>query len=71
VQVPKNFREELVAAGVITGRSRAHNSIVAIDGTRKFLRQLADGHVVEAVGIPADDYGKPRLTACVSSQVLH
>lgn len=69
VQVPKQFREDLVAAGVTTGRSRHHDSVVATDGTRKLLRQLADGRVVEAVGIPAEDYGKSRLTACVSSQV--
>lgn len=58
-------------AGVTTGRSKQHQRVVATDGTRKLLRQLADGRVVETVGIPADDYGKPRLTACVSSQVLH
>ena len=69
MQVPKQFREDLVAAGVTTGRSRPHDSVVATDGTRKLLRQLADGRVVETVGIPADDCGKSRLTACVSSQV--
>lgn len=71
MQVPKKFREQLVASGVTTGRSRPHDSVVATDGTRKLLRQLADGRVVEAVGIPSDDYGKARLTACVSSQVRH
>lgn len=37
----------------------------ALDGTRKYLLQLADGEEVESVLIP--DEG--RLTACISSQV--
>jgi 23S rRNA (adenine2503-C2)-methyltransferase len=63
------LRDELIAAGYTTGRSRQHNVVVARDGTQKLLRQLADGRVVETVGIPADDADRPRLTACVSSQV--
>lgn len=34
------------------------------DGTRKYLWRLADGAMVESVGIPADD----RLTVCFSTQ---
>lgn len=37
----------------------------SVDGTRKFLLKMQDGHTVEAVAIPAKD----RLTLCVSSQV--
>lgn len=44
-------------------------SVKAADGTEKFLLQLADGRVVETVGIPVDDQDSPRLTVCVSSQV--
>jgi adenine C2-methylase RlmN of 23S rRNA A2503 and tRNA A37 len=69
MQVPKPLREQLVAAGITTGRSRSHDCVVATDGTRKLLRQLADGRIVETVGIPAVDIGNARLTACVSSQV--
>ena len=43
------------------------------DGTRKYLLQLSDGALVEAVGIPSHDSskgGRPRrLTVCVSTQV--
>lgn len=42
-----------------------HQAVSAADGTRKFLLQLFDGRVVEAVGIPDGS----RLTVCVSSQV--
>jgi len=38
---------------------------VALDGTRKFLLQMADGESVEAVLISEAD----RLTACISTQV--
>jgi 23S rRNA (adenine2503-C2)-methyltransferase len=36
----------------------------AMDGTRKYLLQLADGEEIECVLIPDED----RLTACISSQ---
>lgn len=39
--------------------------IQSVDGTRKFLLQLADGNTVETVAIPAEG----RLTQCISSQV--
>lgn len=69
LQVPKKWREELRQRQISTGRSKLHHSVMAPDGTRKFLLQLHDGLIVEAVGIPADDADKSRLTACVSSQV--
>ena len=67
-QVPKAWREELAAEGTRSGRSRVHQEVRAADGTRKFLLQLADGHVVETVGIPLDNNDKHSLTCCVSSQ---
>lgn len=66
MQVPKVWREQLKARGLRTGRSLLHSTVTAPDGTRKFLLQLADGRLVETVGIPADG---SRLTVCVSSQV--
>jgi 23S rRNA (adenine2503-C2)-methyltransferase len=35
----------------------------------QILLKLEDNRLVETVGIPVDDRGTPRLTACVSSQV--
>jgi 23S rRNA (adenine2503-C2)-methyltransferase len=60
---PKNWRAEL--AHVPVGRSTIHYRSVAADGTVKYLLQLADGQIVEAVGIPSEK----RLTVCVSTQV--
>ena len=67
-QVPGAWREHLAGEGVRSGRSRTFKEAAAADGTRKFLQQLADGHVVETVGIPLDDEDQRRLTCCVSSQ---
>lgn len=53
--VPQAWRAQLKADGVRTGRSVMHHSVAAADGTRKFLLQLADGRVVETVGIPNDE----------------
>lgn len=60
---PKQWRTELQAIAI--GRSTIHWRSVAPDETVKFLLRLADGHIIEAVGIPTDN----RLTVCVSSQV--
>ncbi|MEA5617756.1 23S rRNA (adenine(2503)-C(2))-methyltransferase RlmN [Cronbergia sp. UHCC 0137] len=60
---PKNWRGEL--AEVPVGRSTLHYRSVAPDDTVKYLLKLADGQIVEAVGIPSDK----RLTVCVSTQV--
>ncbi|WP_017651664.1 23S rRNA (adenine(2503)-C(2))-methyltransferase RlmN [Fortiea contorta] len=60
---PKNWRTAL--ATVPIGRSTLHYRSVAADGTVKYLLQLADGQIIETVGIPSDK----RLTVCVSSQV--
>jgi 23S rRNA (adenine2503-C2)-methyltransferase len=60
---PKQWRETL--AGVPIGRSATHYRSVAPDGTVKYLLKLADGMIIETVGIPTEK----RLTVCVSSQV--
>ncbi|MBD2355606.1 23S rRNA (adenine(2503)-C(2))-methyltransferase RlmN [Tolypothrix sp. FACHB-123] len=60
---PKQWRAEV--ADIPIGRSSIHHRAVAADGTIKYLLQLADGQIVEAVGIPSDK----RLTVCVSTQV--
>lgn len=60
---PKQWRAEL--EGTEIGRSTLHYRSQAPDGTVKFLLRLADGHIIETVGIPTDK----RLTVCVSSQV--
>ena len=60
---PKQFRESV--ANYPIGRSKIHFRTVAPDATRKYLLQLQDGLIIEAVGIPTDK----RLTVCVSSQV--
>lgn len=69
---PKAWRAELVDYPI--GRSTLHYRSVAPDGTVKFLLRLADGQIVETVGIPSFKVGGDastldRLTVCVSSQV--
>src|SRR4028118_999951 len=60
---PKQWREALVDVPI--GRSTVHYRSQAPDGTVKYLLRMADGHIIETVGIPTDK----RLTVCVSSQV--
>ncbi|MTJ46704.1 23S rRNA (adenine(2503)-C(2))-methyltransferase RlmN [Dolichospermum sp. UHCC 0259] len=60
---PKNWRSEV--ADIPIGRSSLHYRSVAPDDTVKYLLKLADGEIVETVGIPSDK----RLTVCVSTQV--
>lgn len=60
---PKQWREEM--ADYPLGRSTIHYRSEAPDQTRKYLLRLADGLIIEAVGIPSSK----RLTVCVSSQV--
>ena len=59
----KQWRAEL--AEVPIGRSTIHHRAVAPDGTIKYLLKLADGQIIETVGIPT----AKRLTVCVSTQV--
>ena len=60
---PKQWRAEV--AEVPIGRSTIHHRAVAPDGTIKYLLRLADGQIIETVGIPT----AKRLTVCVSTQV--
>ena len=59
----KKWREAV--KDVPIGRSHLHFRSQSPDGTIKYLLKLADGHIIEAVGIPSDK----RLTVCVSSQI--
>ena len=78
----KQWRAEV--ADIPVGRSTLHYRSVASDGTVKYLLRLADGQIVETVGIPSFRKGKikrnqttnsqknqssERLTVCVSTQV--
>jgi 23S rRNA (adenine2503-C2)-methyltransferase len=60
---PKQWRAEV--GEVAIGRSLLHLRSPSPDGTVKFLLKLADGNIIETVGIPTEK----RLTVCVSSQV--
>ncbi len=60
---PKQWRAEI--ADIPVGRSQIYHRSSARDGTVKYLLKLADGQVIETVGIPT----QKRLTVCVSSQV--
>ena len=60
---PKQWRETLIDVPI--GRSTLHYRSEAPDGTVKYLLRMADGLIIESVGIPTDK----RLTVCVSSQV--
>jgi 23S rRNA (adenine2503-C2)-methyltransferase len=60
---PKQWRATV--ADFPIGRSQIHYRAVAPDDAVKYLLQLADGQIVETVGIPTEK----RLTVCVSTQV--
>lgn len=60
---PKSWREKVTDVPI--GRSSLHYRSVAPDDTVKYLLKLADGEIIETVGIPSDK----RLTVCVSTQV--
>lgn len=62
---PKSWREQMSQQSVNIGRSQIHYRHATPDGTVKYLLKLADGAIVETVGIPSSQ----RLTVCVSSQV--
>jgi len=61
--LPAGFRA-LLAAETTLGRSHLQAEQLATDGTRRLLLALADGVLVETVGLPSPD----RLSCCVSSQ---
>jgi len=56
---------ELLARNFCLDRPQVVRTQTSVDGTRKWLVRLEDGHEVEGVHIPEDDRG----TLCVSSQV--
>ncbi|MBF2008635.1 MAG: 23S rRNA (adenine(2503)-C(2))-methyltransferase RlmN [Chlorogloeopsis fritschii C42_A2020_084] len=53
---PKQWRAEV--AEIPIGRSTIHYRSVAPDGTVKYLLQLADGYIIETVGIPTYPRGE-------------
>jgi 23S rRNA (adenine2503-C2)-methyltransferase len=53
---PKQWRAEV--AEIPIGRSTIHYRSVAFDGTVKYLLQLADGYIIETVGIPTYPRGE-------------
>ncbi|MBD2061918.1 23S rRNA (adenine(2503)-C(2))-methyltransferase RlmN [Funiculus sociatus GB2-A5] len=59
----KQWRDQV--ADFPIGRSTLHYRSVAPDKTVKYLLRLADGQIIETVGIPSEK----RFTVCVSSQV--
>ena len=62
---PKSWREQIAQQAINLGRSEVHYRHPTPDGTVKYLLKLADGAIVETVGIPSSQ----RLTVCISSQV--
>ncbi len=60
----KDLRNRLDATSCVQNLHIAKD-LISKDGTRKWLLQLHDGNLIEAVFIPEDDRG----TLCVSSQV--
>jgi 23S rRNA (adenine2503-C2)-methyltransferase len=71
---PKAWRSQL--ADYPIGRSEIHYQARSTDGTIKFLLRLADGQIIETVGMPTYqrkqrqvDDPLDRLTVCISSQV--
>ena len=60
---PKAWREAHQETNL--GRSTIHHRSMSPDGTIKYLLKLADGNIIETVGMPTER----RLTVCVSSQV--
>ncbi|MBQ9020628.1 MAG: 23S rRNA (adenine(2503)-C(2))-methyltransferase RlmN [Eggerthellaceae bacterium] len=70
--LPAVLREELARVAPLQVPELVDKRISA-DGTHKYIMQLADGALVETVGIPNDTQdaaeGVGRLSVCVSSQV--
>jgi 23S rRNA (adenine2503-C2)-methyltransferase len=60
---PQQWRNSV--ADYPIGRSQIHYRQIAPDATRKYLLRLADGSIIETVGIPTPK----RLTVCVSCQI--
>ena len=54
-----------LAAGFVAAAPRLVSRDISVDGTQKFLLELADGRRIESVFIP----DTPAMTFCISSQV--
>ena len=63
--LPKSLREKLKSEAVLTLLSQVEVQVSKIDGTRKYLFMLDDGHVIESVLMRY----KHGNSACISSQV--
>jgi 23S rRNA (adenine2503-C2)-methyltransferase len=72
LQLPKSFRDKLIAEGYTIGSAKEVNRIISEDGdTTKILLNLVDGNPIETVLIqyPSSKIdGHPRSTICVSTQ---
>ncbi|MCA1990934.1 MAG: 23S rRNA (adenine(2503)-C(2))-methyltransferase RlmN [Coleofasciculus sp. S288] len=64
---PKQWRESV--ADVPIGRSVLHYRSESPDGTVKYLLRLADGHIIETVGIPTFTRGGDDLTQNPKSKI--
>ncbi len=64
VELPRALRDQLTES-YDTVPCRVHSTQEAEDGTVKYLLDLRDGEVIEAVFLPYTD----RITVCISSQV--
>jgi 23S rRNA (adenine2503-C2)-methyltransferase len=77
--LPESLRNTLAEAGHTIGLPILAQTARSLDGTERYLVQLADGETVETVWMPNgdgifnDDEGEPsgyqRATICISSQV--
>lgn len=83
--LPKRFRAVLREQGMEIGLPRIQKSFPSVDGTIRYLIEVADGETVETVWMPEGDGGEAadgseagdetsetgfdRATICVSSQV--
>lgn len=72
LNLPKGLREKLEAVAPLQ-RAELILQEESTDGTHKYLIRLADGALIETVGLPSQskslDQESERLTVCVSSQV--
>ena len=65
LNIPKSLRDKLSKDWIVGAVKICERFVSAIDGTRKYLLELSDGNLIEAV-LMEYDYG---YTICISSQV--
>jgi 23S rRNA (adenine2503-C2)-methyltransferase len=72
-QLPKQMREELIAAGYTIGSAKEIHQVISDDGdTTKLLLKLTNDSSVETVLMqydPSKIGGHPRSTICISTQI--